>query len=207
MKHGIPRAMSILPLVAVLAGTGHAAGTLTLGDATSPSGISGYSGTKKTVDPFYAVKEIYWEEDKDDPCSITVEGRILSKPEEGKIANYNLCKGSGGNRKKVALTASGNYGRGVAVCTTDKKDSADNKLKGIKLYAAEVKSDGKVVTLNTYEKNEHTNCAKWHKAVYCPAGHVMNGVHVYSKDTSFTGLGIKCAKVTTTGVTLGQPNY
>jgi len=199
----IAYASSVVLGLALLAALPSFAGDkLTLGTATIPTKISGYIGDKQVADVFYGLKKILWEENSDKPCFLSAEGRILSAPDQGKVAQISNCKGSGGNKKIVELTMDGHYVRGIAACTTDKKDSSDNRLKGIKLYAAEVKSDGKVIALNAFEKNEHTNCSKWHTAVYCPAGHIANAVYVYSKggdasgnDGYFTGLGLKCAEV------------
>ena len=180
----------------------HAGDTLTLGTATVPNKISGYTGDKKVADAYYGLKKILWEEDNDKPCYLSAEARKLSSPDEGRLAEISICKGSAGNKKIVELNEADHYVRGIAVCTTDKKDSSDNRLKGIKIYVAEVKSDGKVLALNAFEKNEHTNCSEWHAAVYCPAGHIANAVNVFYKggDASgkggyFTGLGLKCAQV------------
>jgi len=196
-----PTTLSALFGLVLLATTpGHAGETLTLGTATVPNRISGYTGDKKVADAFYGVKQILWEEDNDKPCYLNVQAKKLSSP-EGKVAEISICKGNAGNKKIVELTVDNHYLRGIAVCTTDRKDSSDNRLKGIRLYAAEVEPDGKVIALNAFEKNEHTNCAKWHPAVYCPSGHIANAVYAYYKGGNkggyFTGLGLKCAKVIT----------
>lgn len=82
----------------------------------------------------------------------------------------------------------------MAACTTDKKDSADNRLKGIRIYAAQVNADGTVKALNTFEDNKHNHCEKWHAPVYCPAGHLVTGLKLYHKDDAFTVLASNAAR-------------
>lgn len=87
------------------------------------------------------------------------------------------------------------YVRGVQVCTTDEHDGDDDRLKGIRLYSADAKSDGLVTFLNNYEQDKHTHCATWRSTVTCPAGSIAPGLNVHHRDGSFTGLGLKWRRV------------
>lgn len=165
------------------------------------------SASRETIEAttYAGLKGFSWRERGDKPCSITIHSALLNRTAlsyqlseatrtpPDKVAG--ICSG-GGNEKTVKLLSSPDqYVRGVAACTTDKKDSADNRLKGIRIYAAEVNADGSVKALNTFEDNKHSHCEKWHAPVYCPAAHLVTGLKLYHKDDAFTGLGIKCRKV------------
>jgi len=184
------------------------AGTMTrlnIGEFEHRYKRGGYDGTTvtATATTYAGMQGITWSEDKDKPCEITAQARALNPAyvyEDGSTAkapsgSRNVCKGKPGNEKTVAFSNSRHYVRGVAVCTTDKQDSSDNRLKGIKLYAAEVNANGSVAALNAFEKSEHTNCKIWHPAVECSAGAIVSGLRLYEKDGAFTGLGLKCRRV------------
>ena len=209
MKSGVMTRKLRSPLLALVLGVwlwpaAARADVTTDPDSASVSNVSGYTGKKgdvKAVSLDWGLKTVTWYEKADKPCKLTISARDLYDPDKlVATSDYELdiCGGAASNKKLVSFTDSRrNFIRGVAVCTTDKKDSSDNRLKGIKIFAAKVTTDGQVTELTTFEKNEHTNCAKWRKAVYCPAGHVAHGIQIHHTDGYFRGLAVKCRKVIT----------
>lgn len=167
------------------------------------------SASRETLEAttYAGLKGFSWRERGDKPCSITIHSALLNRaaladqlaeathlPPE-KIAG--ICSGGGNEKTVKLLSGPDQYVRGVAACTTDKKNSADNRLKGIRIYVAQLSADGTVKALNTFEDNKHNHCEKWHAPVYCPAAHLLTGLKLHYKDDTFTGLGIKCRKVLT----------
>lgn len=168
------------------------------------TGTQAHGSSTRTVTTYAGIKGITWREDKDKPCDMVVDakelvsGLVYGDSKTAAVApngDFGICGGKPGNEKRVRLSAAAHYVRGVQVCTTDKKNSDDNRLKGIRLYIAEVKADGSVTALNNYEQDRHTNCAVWRTTVSCPAGHIASGVRVHHRGGYFTGLGLKCRKV------------
>ena len=168
------------------------------------TGTQSHGAGSHTVTTYAGIKGITWSEDKDKPCDIRVNakelvsGLVYGDSKTAAVAKdgvFEICGGNPGNTKSVQFSNANYYVRGVQVCTTDKKNSDDNRLKGIRLYIAEVKSDGSVSALGNYEQDLHTNCATWRSTVTCPTGHIATGMRVHHRDGYFTGLGLKCRKV------------
>ncbi|GEM_PF-2326589 len=197
----------------------------TLSNTNIPSKISGYSGTltRLNVGEFSyeeplslpsgdygseetrlrhshaGITDVSWQENHDKPCDIKATPRALNRASVKKQPSpksKNICTGRAGNKKVVSLPA-GQYVRGISVCTTNKKQSRKNRLKGIALYAATLSTSPPLVrSINAAaEKAQHTNCRKWHQYVGCPNGYIATGLQIYSQDDSFRGLGLKCRKV------------
>ena len=168
------------------------------------TGTQDHGSDSRTVTTYAGIKGVTWSEDKDKPCRIEVDAKELASelvygdsrtPAVARDGSFEICSGKAGNEKAVRFSKASYYVRGVQVCTTDKKDSDDNRLKGIRLYIADVKPDGSVTFLNNYEQDKHTNCATWRSTVSCPAGSIASGLNVHHRDGYFTGLGLKCRKV------------
>jgi len=173
------------------------------------SGVAGTAGTHPNTESYssttYAgMTGLTWYEDKDKPCSITLQTKSLNPvvssdtngvQQASPDKTHEFCKGKPGNSKSVVFTNKKYFIRGVAVCTSDKKSSANDRLKGIEIYAAEIKSDGTVVALKNTEKNQHTLCKSWHTPIYCPAGEIASTLKVNYKDDYYSGLGLGCRKV------------
>jgi hypothetical protein len=156
---------------------------------------------------YAGLKGFSWWESGDKPCKIKAHpvalnvvdprasGRVKSEPND---KFKSICDGRAGNEKKAKFVdGTDRYVRGVAVCTNEKKKSSDERLKGIRVHAAEVGSDGTVQALDVDRDDMHVNCKQWHAPVYCPAGHIVSGLQVHHRNGYFTGLGIKCRRVAT----------
>lgn len=154
---------------------------------------------------YAGIKGFTWWEDGDKPCKITAHSvalntvnsrsssHVKSEPDD---KSKSICDGSPGDKKKAKFVdGTDRYVRGVAVCTTDKKKSSDERLKGIRIYAAEVRSDGTVEALDVERDDKHINCKQWHSPIYCPTGYIVSGLKVHHRNDYFTGLGIKCRRI------------
>jgi hypothetical protein len=165
---------------------------------------------------FAGVKGLTWWEDGDKPCRIMLHAVALNpvNPESPSEVKYqpdgggndkSICGGSPGNEKSVKfLDTTARYVRGVAVCTSEKKKSGDERLKGIRIYAAEIDANGRVNALDVDRDDAHVNCRQWHAPIYCPAGHIVSGLQVHHRQGYFTGLGIKCRQVVTAATPFKQ---
>lgn len=154
-------------------------------------------GYKQRRTVFAGIREISWSEKADKPCKIKAKSYALDHSISGGTSKTkSICSGSGGSEKTVKLTTSRHFIRGIAVCTTDKRDSSKNRLKGIRIYPALVSDNGTVTNLNNYEEVRRTNCPKRFKpAVFCPTGFIASGLRVYHNTDSFRGVGLRCRRV------------
>lgn len=137
-----------------------------------------------------------------------------SKMENGVWQHASIIKlDCGGNMKQVSPIGVNQYIYKLQVCTTDKRDSADNKLKGIRVWSrALIYQDYKPGTKPTlvdeptpHEDIHKPHCDRWHEAVACDAGELATGVRVHfirghgklfstDRDT-ITGLELHCRKL------------
>ena len=97
---------------------------------------------------FAGVKGLTWWEDGDKPCSIKLHAVALNpvnpnSPSEVKYQpdgggnDKSICNGSPANERSVKfLDTTARYVRGLAVCTSEEKKSGDERLKGVRIYAA-----------------------------------------------------------------------
>ncbi len=156
---------------------------------------------------YAGIKGFTWWESGNKPCKITAHSvalntvnsrsstQVKSEPDD---VSKNICVGSPGNEKKARFVdGTDRYVRGVAVCTSEKMKSSDERLKGIRIYAAEVKPNGSVEALDVDRDDMHTNCKQWHAPIYCPTGYIVSGLKVHHRNDYFTGLGIKCRRIAT----------
>lgn len=193
----------------VIASSALAGGTITLSGTVTTTNVSGHTGTPKTVgNPSsvtpWGLKELALGEKHDKPCYLHVLARSLPDGDQTNAVlpdgTANLCGGNAYDALRVNFADNARYFiRGLQVCTTDKADTRDNRIKGVKIYPAKVdKETGAVSDLTSYEKVENPNCKKWHPAVYCPKGSVAVEVVGHQTDGIYRGLGMKCRAVTYT---------
>lgn len=170
------------------------------------TGTQAHGSSSRTLTTYAGIHGITWSEDKDKPCDIEVDAKELVSGRRvgdsntavvAKDGHFEICKGSKGNTKEVQFSNSKYYLHGIGICTTDKKDSTENRLKGIRIYPTEVKDDGTLNRMSNYVQNKHTNCNDkyWRTPVYCPTGYIASGLKVHHRDGYFTGIGLKCRKV------------
>jgi hypothetical protein len=112
-----------------------------------------------------------------------------------------------GNRKLVSAIKNFNYVYKINVCTTDKKNTYDNKLKGVRFWTRELVyrnyKDGEdpiLITQPTPQEAIHApHCDKWHTPVQCDAGEIATRLVVAHNDFGhrdwITGLALYCKKV------------
>ncbi|MGD2081368.1 MAG: hypothetical protein PVF91_00255 [Chromatiales bacterium] len=154
---------------------------------------------------YAGLKGLTWRETAGRPCKIWVHSAALNavyptsstqvkrQPEDKA---RSICNGIAGNEKRARFgDGTDLFVRGVAVCTSDKKKSGDERLTGIRIYAAEVKPGGTVAALDVDREDMDADCRQWHAPVHCPAGYIVSGLQVHHRDHYFTGLGIKCRRV------------
>lgn len=168
--------------------------------------VSGYSGhafvRAQSSTDVQGLKGIEWWESGDMPCKLTAHTTHLNKLGP-KTFSDALGSCSPGNGKKVKLLGSFDYVYKVQVCTTDKRNSADNRLKGVRIWARTISRTNPVKFTDqaTYQEVKHTNCAVWKPAVSCGAGKIAVGVVAHSGETNsgnnkgFTGLALVCRSV------------
>ena len=204
-------------LACLLALPGLGVAALTLGPASAgPDALSGYTGRLKVIDAADRGKEswdlssardlpsalggIEWKEKGDKPCEIDVYTKTLDRGKNpyGQFG-LNLCDGNQASRKTVTFIDNPRYFvSGVQVCTTRKKDSSKNRLKGIRIFASQVSRDGEVtVVQGAKEEARRNHCDEpWHRKVECGPGEVAGALKVYYKhDDTIVGLGLRCQPV------------
>ena len=159
--------------------------------------------TKTVLDPYvfgeFKIKEL------------TYRG---SKMENGVWQHASVIKlDCGGNLKQVSTIGNDQYIYKLQVCTTDKRNSADNKLKGIRAWSRALRyqdykpgAEPTFVNEPTPHEDIHKpHCDRWHEAVACDAGEIATGLRVHfnsghrsltgnERDT-ITGLELLCRKL------------
>lgn len=182
--------------------------TLVLGDPTDSS-VSGYSGWVANAGPpnsnHRGLFSIAWYEEQDDACEAVVRTHDI---DEGYVHDVtdsfalSTCH-SPGNGKVIELPGSDDYVYKVQVCTTDKDDTSQNELKGLRVWSRTVHHEDPVrlTTNSSFHESTHTNCKKWHQAASCPSGMIAARLKVhYSVDgngwpRAFTGIQLVCREV------------
>ena len=197
----VPGFLLLLPLSAL-------AQNLTLtGDATFTA-VSGYAGgneTRGATDGSRGITAITWYEDGDEPCKLVLDTkdfntRDINNPQVVLKDVYTHtgkqpCS-SPGNRKAVRLAGTDNWIYKIQTCTTDKRNTSNNKLKGIRIWAATVnqRSPLSVSRGSSFQEAKHTHCSKWRTAVACPQGKIASRLRVHhnGSKTKAIGLALEC---------------
>jgi len=197
-----------------------------------PTSVSGYSGLYKVLGTdghYQALREIYWGEKSDNPCgmkiytqhinnlSMIIRSNVASKYTFGEFSwvtgNLNqqsIKMNCHGNDKIVSTMNSNFYIYKVNVCTTDKKNSSHNKLKGIRIWSRQLVKrnykdgeDPELIDEPTPQEATHTHCERWHTPVQCGPGEIAQRLAVhynysnldYDEDRWVVGLALYCKKV------------
>ena len=171
--------------------------TAASGDTAEAPKILGHSND------FQAFYGLEWWEDGDDPCKFAASTRHLNQQDNAKVDTADFCSGSAGNKKTILRRAPNEYVSSIQVCTTDKKDSARDKIKGVRLWGRTVDTkSGALGPENGPEEVRHTNCKTWKAKVSCPAGTVASKIKVYAEHWSGTsgagygrGIALGCRRV------------
>ncbi|MCP5265895.1 MAG: hypothetical protein H6934_07270 [Burkholderiaceae bacterium] len=80
----------------------------------------------------------------------------------------------------------------VQVCVNN------NRIKGVRLWARRVRSDGSLDPAETSDEYKRTNCASngWKARLSCGSGKAIQGLRFHSFDGhSYSGIGIACASI------------
>lgn len=159
--------------------------------------------TKSVLDPYvfgeFTIKELAYQD---------------SYVENGTLQRASAIKlDCGGNLKEVSTIGNDQYVYKLKVCTTDKRNSADNKLKGIRVWSRalryqDYKPGAEPILVDEptpHEAIHKPHCDRWHEAVACGAGEIATGVRVHynsghrslvgnERDT-ITGLELLCRQL------------
>jgi len=139
---------------------------------------------------------------------ITTESREPYFDASGKLQHAKRIKlDCGGNLKFVSAIANDKYVYKLNVCTTDKRNSYDNKLKGVRIWLRTLTyKDYKagrapeLIDEPTPQEAHHTNCEEWRTPVACDPGEVATRLRVHHNDVGHrdwvTGLSLICKTVT-----------
>lgn len=132
----------------------------------------------------------FWE-DGDDPCKLDASTRHLNQEDNTNVDSTEFCPGSPGSAKVVKRSAKNEYVTALQVCVNDKKDSAKDKVKGLRLWGRIVDpKTGSLGAENGPDEGTRPNCDTWRAKVSCPAGMVASKLRVYSSRYSGSGAGV-----------------
>jgi len=170
-------------------------------DATSWwTAVSGYTGAYKkqyTPEPYGVVAQsVSFLEKSDDPVEIlTSDGYLAGYPYYGGA--HLEIKAGNQSSKKTAFPGSQYFLTAIRVCTNNKGDVTQRKIKGIEVWGKKFDSRGNVLDTKS-DKKTRTNCSNWHTKVHCRTGEVMTGIRAYYNSASdgFRGISIRCSQVT-----------
>lgn len=163
--------------------------------------VSGYGGdfVERTFGSTLGLRDMFFMEKFDNPKTIEADGRTLrSVDASSPTGDRKTLEVDGGASSSTQVIDVGDtaYITAIQVCTNDKKDSFDNKLKGLKAWGATIRTDGTLQANPTAQKFERPNCEKWRTKVECPAGKVATGVRAYWQfpGRGFAGMSLRCTK-------------
>lgn len=168
--------------------------------------ISGDTGAKSKIvgtgTDIEGVMLIGWAETSDNPCQFQVKRKTFVG-QASELYERNLCGKDNRIGKTVERTGKHEYITAIQVCTTDKKDPTDNKLKGLKAWGRILDVDDASLS-KEYGPDEakHTHCKKWKKKIACKSGYVANKIKVYFNTNRYgkdyaTGMALGCREVIT----------
>lgn len=163
--------------------------------------VSGYSGGYYELGTSGNTRlptQITWWEMRDIPCKVTVNARDLNTRTGGRdySQTYRGCSGAG-NRKFVRTFNITDSIYKIQVCTTDKKKSENNRLKGIRIWTqtANNRLIANTTRNTTPIESRHTNCKKWRSAVSCPTGQAAAKIRVSVGPKAFYGIALGCRRL------------
>lgn len=186
----------------------------------NPTPVSGFTGRTEdlvTDGDYQGLRKIVWGEQGDEPCGLYIGtshiNRGTSPTSEDNMKDKSVVKkyvfgvfdikaahiklDCGGNMKSVSTMSYINYIYKLNVCTTDKRDSLDNKLKGIRIWSRTLRyqdykpgSEPILTDESTPHEDIHRpHCDRWHKPVACGVGEIATGLRVhYNEHGSISGL-------------------
>lgn len=173
--------------------------------ARTVTAVTGLAGFSSELVPAagagnVALNGIRWGEDSDRPCDVRALFRDIATLADGGSlrALRNPC--ADGNRKVVAFSGR-NFIYAVQACTTDKRDTAKDRLKGLRVWARSVEPGmpaARVTDQPSPMEARHVNCAQWHARVQCPAGQVAIGLRAHSQGTergTMSGFSLVCSAI------------
>jgi len=163
--------------------------------------VSGYAGLYDDVVPgnsdYQGLMKLFWMEEADHPSEIQVTASHINTRTE-RTAQLDIQPNlSPGNGKTVELTGLDDRIYKVQVCTTNKNNTANNRLKGIRIWARTI-NYGDPVTLTSQTSGHearHTNCNLWHTPQACEVGYIAVGLRVHNDGQSFRGIALYCRRV------------
>ncbi len=166
---------------------------------TSVSGHTGSNSKTLKASSSHALTSLQFWEKADDPVRIQVTVRTLCS--KGRCSTKSLgylqtgsASGNFTSSQSVSVGA-GHFVTAIQVCTTDKKQTGQNKLKGVRLWGAELKKSGELKPAGSVNEFKRTNCAKWRTKRSCASGKVATGIKgYYNTSTGFRGLSLFCSK-------------
>lgn len=173
------------------------------------SGRSGGTGdTKISVgydDEF--LYDIGWSEYQDDPCHFRTKGSHRSDDKwvdaAAVDANTSGCKDLSTSftvtsRFDHADASEGRFISGIQVCRSGKKDTDQQKLKGIRIRTRTVSATG-VVSDAPAGEDDHklAHCDTWETWVECPSGQLARRLLIDAFGRSAKSIELECAAVST----------
>lgn len=177
--------------------------------ASSFTGISGFSGRVTRIlrvgngaEDFSrsALTGTFIRENLDRPCQLTLFGRDIGGQTGGRgnviLRLCNRATGTANATSSVINLDAPRFVRAIEVCTTNKKNTANDRLKGLRIIAASIDpTTGQVTSESTEESYEYARCNRWHSRVSCPSGEVAVGMRVHANGKAIRGLELECAPV------------
>lgn len=165
--------------------------------------VSGHSGEFKEVlvtKSTRALGRMFFYEALDDLKNVAVYQHTLMSDGLGKedtgALGWLQLELTFGDHESLYLGPS-SYITAIQVCTNDKKDSNDAKVKGLRAWGVSLKADGTFSANPTPAEFQRRNCKEWKNKVSCPANAVATGIrgHYIREKKGFAGLALRCTKL------------
>lgn len=153
------------------------------------------------------IHQLIMKESNDRPCNLKIFTKPLDDGEataysntygyDERVVSTDICSGSDSKSLSVEFINPDMYIRGIEVCTTNKSDPDNDRIKGLRIYPAKVTQDGLVTSAVGSKEDTNPNCNNnWKGAVYCPSGMIASGLRMYHNDDWYRGLSLICRQVT-----------
>ena len=186
--------------------------TIELTGKPSPTGISGFPGSKFTLGDAdsgtRALVGVLSRERSDKPCEVSVGWEDVNQSGTNAAITKDLCgkKGAtsstmGGTYANTGGTANRVFVSGVQVCM----NKGDDRVKGIHLHGKRITEAGTLTDFGPDQQGSRNNCHQdhWKRWVNCPDGQIATAaiIHFDAGNTprSWTGIGLQCRAITVTG--------
>ena len=160
---------------------------------TQPAGTASSASVEALVTAeYYGVEALkLWDFDGR-TCSLQLEQSSFNAPNPHPTDPIRFCEPKQAQAWQRADVGSGNFIRGISVCTALKGGAGE--IRGVELWGAAIDAGGRLKPAKDSVKLEFPHCEKWSVRRDCPAGSIATGLRaqIAASDVGAVGLALRC---------------